>query len=178
MKTLKEMQAEVLSVNTNNGWFESDRTVGDDVALLHSEVSEMFEAFRDGGLADQTGGRFQMDEYGEEFETTPKPEGFGSEVADVLIRLLDTCERRGIDLDFEYDRKITYNSDQIFLRDFVWPLIEKDVLIHDLCHHRLRQVAVSFPSKFGDDRFVGEVFDAQDRPRSFDADMRINFQEP
>lgn len=78
----------------------------------------------------------------------------------------------------ENDRKVTYNSDQIFLRDFVWPLIEKDVLIHDLCHHRLRLGAVPFPSKFGDDRFVGEVFDAQDRPRSFDADMRLNWQEP
>lgn len=127
MKTLKEMQAEIRQVNEENGWFESNRTVGDDIALLHSEVSEMFEAFRDGGLADHTGDHVTIPgslvaEIGdvekarrvylevEEAEgRSPKPEGFGSECADVLIRLLDTCERRGIDLDFEYARKIAHN---------------------------------------------------------------------
>lgn len=109
-KTLKEMQSEIREVNEGNGWFENDRTVGDDVALLHSEVSEMFEAFRDGGLADHT--LYEIDEGGKvvaDSTLNPKPEGFGSECADVLIRLLDTCERRGIDLDYEYARKIAHN---------------------------------------------------------------------
>lgn len=105
MRTLKDMQAEIREVNEANGWFENDRTVGDDIALLHSEVSEMFEAYRDHGLADFTEQGF--DGVGNEVEG--KPEGFGSECADVLIRLLDTCERRGIDLDFEYARKIMHN---------------------------------------------------------------------
>lgn len=112
MKTLKEMQAEIREVNEANGWFEGDRTVGDDIALLHSEVSEMFEAFRDGGLADATdwpGHRLRTQNDEALVGTPAKPEGFGSECADVLIRLLDTCERRGIDLDFEYARKIAHN---------------------------------------------------------------------
>lgn len=127
MKNLKEMQAEIREVNEANGWFESDRTVGDDVALLHSEVSEVFEAYRDGGLPDQTGyhviipsslvaeigdvakARQIYLEVEEAEGRSPKPEGFGSECADVLIRLLDTCERRGVDLDFEYVRKIAFN---------------------------------------------------------------------
>lgn len=96
---LKDMQAEIREVNEANGWYEDERTVGDDVALLHSEVSEMFEAYRDGGLADQTA----------RYDGPNKPEGFGSECADVLIRLLDTCERRGVDLDFEYARKSAHN---------------------------------------------------------------------
>jgi hypothetical protein len=39
----------------------------------------------------------------------PKPEGIGSECADVLIRLLDFCDRRGVDLMGETRRKMTFN---------------------------------------------------------------------
>jgi NTP pyrophosphatase (non-canonical NTP hydrolase) len=99
MKTIDEMQAEVYENNHAHGWFEEERTVGDDIAHLHGEVSEMWEAFRVTGLADATANPVE----------TSKPEGFGSEVADVFIRLLDTCERRGIDLLAEYERKMAYN---------------------------------------------------------------------
>lgn len=99
---LSYAQNDVYAVNEANGWFEDDRTVGDDIALLHSEVSEMLEAYRDGGLGDQTAERVD--------ETPVKPEGFGSEAADVLIRLLDTCKRRGINLAWEFERKLEFNS--------------------------------------------------------------------
>lgn len=102
-ESLEDAQARVYEVNKTNGWFDSDRTVGDDLALLHSEVSEMLEAYRDGGLADQTGSPSQPG-------GLPKPEGFGSEAADVLVRLLDTCQRRGIDLAGEFERKLAYNE--------------------------------------------------------------------
>lgn len=109
---LHDAQNRVYAVNQANGWFEDDRTVGDDIALLHSEASEMLEAYRDGGLDDQTR---QVEQH--DFATgaggvtvLPKPEGFGSEAADVLIRLLDTCKRRGVDLAFEFERKLAYNG--------------------------------------------------------------------
>lgn len=103
---LEDAQERVFAVNEANGWFESDRTVGDDIALLHSEVSEMLEAYREGGLADQT----VTEPLEIELGASPKPEGFGSEAADVLIRLLDTCKRRGIDLGFEFERKLAFNA--------------------------------------------------------------------
>jgi NTP pyrophosphatase (non-canonical NTP hydrolase) len=106
---LASMQAEVREVNEANGWYEEERTVGEDIALLHSEVSEMLEAYRDHGLADATDHTI----YGSHDALTPnrlaKPEGFGSECADVLIRLLDTCDRRGIDLVAEFERKVAFN---------------------------------------------------------------------
>lgn len=107
---LQSMQAEVREVNEANGWFESDRTVGDDLALLHSEVSEALDAYRDHGLDDPTG-QCPEDFNGRHLHgASPcKPEGFGSELADVLVRLLDTCERRGVDLAAEYERKVAFN---------------------------------------------------------------------
>lgn len=101
---LSDLQGIVLSVNIKNGWFDSDRSFGDDIALLHTEVSEAFEAYRDHGLEDVT------------IVTDPalgilgKPEGVGSELADVLVRLLDTCERYDIDLEAEFIRKCRYNT--------------------------------------------------------------------
>ena len=104
------MMAEVYEINEANGWFEDieQRTFGDDVALLHSEVSEMLEAFRDGGYDDLTLGGPILNGDGQ-VVGLPKPEGVGSEAADVLIRLLDVCRRRGIDLVTEFERKNAYN---------------------------------------------------------------------
>lgn len=93
---LERMTALVREVNTALGWRKGGNTFGDYIALLHSELSEALEAYRDHRLTDPT-------------EPNGKPEGVGSEFADVLVRLLDTCDVYGIDLAAEFDRKIAYN---------------------------------------------------------------------
>lgn len=111
VEALSSAEEDVYRVNVANGWFDDDRTVGDDIALLHTEASEMFEAYREGGLGDQTAiTASDITGVRQPGDAPPKPEGFGSEAADVLIRLLDTCKRRGVNLAWEFERKLAFNA--------------------------------------------------------------------
>lgn len=96
-EVIADMQQRVLDVNVANGWFEKDRSPLEDCMLLVTEVAEMAEAYRDGQMQTVLNGK-------------GKPEGFGSECADVLVRLLDTCQRTGVDLSAEFERKLAYNA--------------------------------------------------------------------
>lgn len=99
MKSIAQMQSEVIAWATRKGWHPApERTFGDECALLHSEVSEALEAFRTNGFED-------FDD-----PKTGKPEGVASEFADVFIRLLHYCEVHGIDLEYEFERKMAYNE--------------------------------------------------------------------
>lgn len=136
MKSLATMQAEVVEFCVAKGWSgpgAPEKTFGDCMALLTSEVSEALEAFRVWGLKpmvrfkfdprqafgkptlDVTGmdcSRVSEDDGG--YNADVKPEGVASEFADVFIRLLDDCDRFGIDLEAEYERKMRYNRTRSF----------------------------------------------------------------
>lgn len=87
--TLADMQDEVREVNEANGWFDSERPFSADIALLHTEVSELFEAMLNND-----------------------PENVGEEFADIFIRLLDTAER--YDYDLSGNISIPHGAEQFF----------------------------------------------------------------
>jgi NTP pyrophosphatase (non-canonical NTP hydrolase) len=103
--TLKEMQAEVQEVNQEKGWYDEDVSFATAMTNLHGEVSEAWEAWRQWGTADATSTAIDQGEG----HALPKPEGVGSEFADIFIRLLDDCDRWGIDLAAEFERKMEFN---------------------------------------------------------------------
>ncbi len=110
VSALQIAQQEVRDLCDRKGW--TQLTFGEEIALLHSELSEALEAWRSHGIADTTRNIACADDQCTLADhTTPgKPEGVASELADVLIRLLDTCGRHDINLGEEYLRKMTYNE--------------------------------------------------------------------
>lgn len=98
-KSLEVMKAEVEACNRANGWYDTEVPFPVAMALLHEEAAEAGHAWRDHGLEDMTGVR-GLKVFNPETGKTemangelPKPEGVGSEFADIFIRLLDADAR-------------------------------------------------------------------------------------
>lgn len=114
-KSLGEMTAEIVASNQAHGWHDNPPSLPEAMMMLVTEAAEAVEAWRVHGIADATatvapGSVGAMDAV----HIPPKPEGLGSELADILIRLLDDCYLFGIDLATEYERKMAYNRTRAF----------------------------------------------------------------
>lgn len=91
--------------NRKLGWYDPPPDFSTAMMNLHSEVSEAWEAWRSWGFADATSSVVDQGDG----HALPKPEGVGSELADVFIRLLDTSRMFGVDLAAEVHRKMAFN---------------------------------------------------------------------
>lgn len=87
-KTLAQMTAEIDESNRRLGWRDTPVTFREAMAMLHSEVSEALEAWRQWGIRDATAELTYTDQVTRQYALA-KPEGVGSEFADIFIRLLD-----------------------------------------------------------------------------------------
>jgi hypothetical protein len=125
--SLPEMQKRIHEWAISKEWrgpnAETQRTTGDDIALIVSEAAEALEAFRDRGEptaiwwtydVEVDGVKFkhcskeqlqiiwncddmeEVDDMIHELGLTMKPQGVGVELADMLVRILDYCEEHDI----------------------------------------------------------------------------------
>jgi hypothetical protein len=134
-EALNLLSAEATAVGNAHGFTEA--SVGEDVALITSEASELLEDHREGHdvrrvwfeekvAAYGTGGdRLQVDgkpafvavRHGEPRGPggeLRKPCGIPSEAADIVIRVMHFCGKHGIDLGAAVREKMIYNASRPF----------------------------------------------------------------
>lgn len=80
--TLATMQQKIHENAQNHGWWDNPRTIPELLVLIHSEVSEALEAYRNNDRVN-----------------------YREELADIAIRLLDHAEGYGIELAKEIAAK-------------------------------------------------------------------------
>lgn len=95
------------------GFWDNERNMGEMIALAHSELSEALEEHRAGRPALWCKPRRWWHHitdmiYGP--PPTTKPEGTAVELADALIRILDTMASLNVNIDAVVDLKMRYNS--------------------------------------------------------------------
>lgn len=108
--SLNELRDRVHALAVSKGWYEnrdvSDPNVlGSMLALIHSEVSEALEDVRRGRMSLSIEEHLTVGAV-----VRHKPNGLPSELADVIIRVLDLCGALGIDIEDAVRMKHAYNE--------------------------------------------------------------------
>ena len=101
--TLNKLSAEIYEWAKSKGWWEEKRDLPTQIALQHSELSEVLEEYRK--HKDPTEIYFSKGTNG-----LDKPEGIPIEYVDLIIRVLDTCGHYGIDINEAVRMKMEYNK--------------------------------------------------------------------
>lgn len=100
--TIQELLDEAHATAIEKGWWDGgieSRSVGDQFANFHAEVSEAWEEWRKYGM---DGSMFI-------YKPGSKPEGIAVELADLLIRVADTCAAYKIPIEQAIRMKMDFN---------------------------------------------------------------------
>jgi len=139
MKSINELIKEIHQSAIEKGFYEERRNFGELIALIHSELSEVLEEYRNHHGATEIyysttetrdidvesieecipvdtiyKSRIKdltlFDGYTNDIIKISKPEGIPIELADVVIRIFDLCGYYNIDLEHAIEEKMTYNK--------------------------------------------------------------------
>lgn len=99
MTGINEVAKQIHENAVDHGWWDEERGFPEVLALIHSEVSEALEEYRNGRLPTEVYAG-----------NNGKPEGIPIELADVIIRVLDYCGYAEIDIDTAISQKHEYNK--------------------------------------------------------------------
>lgn len=94
--TINELAKDIHKNAQSHGWWDEERSLGEIVALCHSELSEALEAYRNGE--------------GFEWDNNGKPDGIAVEMVDCVIRIFDYLAKEGIDIERILTEKHEYNK--------------------------------------------------------------------
>ena len=120
MKTLNKLRDEIHEYAINKGFWDKERETGTLLMLCVSELSEAMEADRRGKYADiaayneceNADDIFEGDKQMylvSSFQCLIK-DTFEDELADTIIRILDLCGAKGIDIEKHIELKMKYNA--------------------------------------------------------------------
>lgn len=118
---LNKLAKEVHENAKAKGFYDNKKNIGEMLCLIHSEVSEALEADRNKTYCklDKPGENVLMgwrDDVDFQIDYKDKVKGsFEEEMADIIIRVLDMCAFKEIDLDLHVKAKMRYNSSRKFM---------------------------------------------------------------
>ena len=115
MGNLTEFSKIVHQANKDKGFYEKEMPVGTHLMLITSELAEALEADIHNLTADKASFNAKIASgipFQEAFKECIK-DSYEDEIADAVIRLLDHCGYKGIDLEFHVQNKLKYNSGRV-----------------------------------------------------------------
>lgn len=110
---INKLAKEIHAINVKNGFYEDEKNIGEMLALIHSEVSEALECDRKDKYCTISAKAFLGTTedvlFKAGFQDNIK-DTFEDELADIMIRVMDLAEYKGIDLESHIAAKMRYNS--------------------------------------------------------------------
>lgn len=123
---IKDLIKQAHQTAVEHGWWENERNFGEQIALMHSELSETLEEYRNHKRMTEI--YYECKQKGQQCNyckdgicqcickedpfpcSYAKPCGIPTELADCIIRIADTCGKYGIDLDQVLKIKMDFNK--------------------------------------------------------------------